>query len=81
MPDVALLEINRFATPVLTYPQGWPMKHRIAKHYFGCTTEGCPFQLVAIFEGDTDTPVQILGSYASSDGGSQFDVKEERDIP
>lgn len=57
------------------------MKHRIAKHYFGCTTEGCPFQLVAFFEGDSDTPVPILGSYASSDGGGQFDVKDERDIP
>lgn len=31
------------------------MKHRIAKHFFGCTTEGCPFQLVAFFERDSDT--------------------------
>lgn len=57
------------------------MKHRIAKHFFGFTTEGCPFQLVAFFEGDSDTSVQILGSYASSDGGGQFNVKDEWDMP
>lgn len=57
------------------------MKQRVAKHFFGFTTEGCHFQLVAFFEGDSDTPVQIIGSYASSDGGGQFDVKDERDIP
>ena len=57
------------------------MEHRMAKHFVGFTTEGCPFQLVAFFEGASDTPVRVFGSYAASDGGGQFDVKDERDIP
>ena len=57
------------------------MKHRIVKHFFGFTTEGCRFQLVAFFDSDSDIPVRVFGSYASSDGGGQFDVKDERDLP
>lgn len=57
------------------------MEHRIAKYFNGFTTEGCPFQLVAFFEDDSDIPVQFLGNYSSSDGGGRFEVRDERNIP
>lgn len=57
------------------------MARGTTKNFVGYTTEGHPFHLVAFFEGDTELPVRVVGSYSSSDGGGHFNVENERDIP